>query len=246
MNKLLKPSKLPYFTLAAGITGLLLQVWLFATGLDENGLLISGHPGAILSWALAFAGTVILFISTRGLGAPQQPRQPKRPVPGCIGSLAAAVGIGAAALPATAAGGDGFSLISGFLGIAAAVCLCLTGLCHLRKTLPPFWLYYVVVLYFLFHLVSQYRQWSWIPQLSIYGFPLLSSVFLMLACYHRCALDSSLGNWGSYLFFSQTAALLSCLAIPGRSSLFYPAMALWMLLEPFSLELPTPEAEDAP
>ena len=52
MHKLLKPSFLPWFALAAGGIGIGLRLWLLATGIDEKGLLTPGHPADLLLWLL--------------------------------------------------------------------------------------------------------------------------------------------------------------------------------------------------
>lgn len=238
MKKLLKPNQLPFFTLAAGMIGLLVRLWLFSSGMDEKGLMIVTHPGAVLSWVLAALVIAALFICTRGLDFPQKRQPHAPPVPGCIGTLAAAIGIATAELPSLLALGDSFSLIASVLGIAAAACLCVMSYDNLKRKAPAFGLYLILIVYFLLHLVCLYRRWSWASQLQIYAFPLLASVLLMLACYHRTALPTSLGSWGSYLFFSQAAAFFCCLATLGTKSLFYPAMTVWMLLDPWAAGLP--------
>lgn len=244
MKKMLSPNRLPFFTLAAGILGLLLRVWLFATGMDEKGLLVSRHPGAILSWALAAAAMAVLFFCTRGLRAFSSQKTHKASAMGFIGSVIAAAGIAVTELSAILTQIDTFSLISGILGVVSSICLCAISMSYLKGKLPAFGLPCVVVVYFLFHLVYQYRLWSWTSQLQIYAFPLIASVFLMLSSYHRCAINTPLGNWGNCLFFSQTAALFCFLAIPGKGSLFYSAMAIWMLLTPCSLDVPVPNKEE--
>ena len=41
MNRYLKPSHIPFATLAAGVLGLILRIWLKLAGTDEKGLLVS-------------------------------------------------------------------------------------------------------------------------------------------------------------------------------------------------------------
>lgn len=234
MKNLIKPSRLPVFTLIAGILGLLLRSWLFLTGIDEKGLLVSRHPGAVLTWILTVLFVGVLFLSTRNPGRPKN-ASPSRSRSGFAGALIAGIGIAVTELAALAAHGDVFSLISGILGVAAAVCLGIASWCHWKGTLPAFGVYPVVVVYFLFHLVCQYRQWSWASQPQLYAFPLLSCVLLMLSAYHRAALFTSMGSPGSYLFFTQAAAFFCFLSIPGGNGIFYLTTAIWMLLSPFSV-----------
>lgn len=51
----------PWLPLGAGFLGLLLRIWLFATGLDGRNLLSVTHPAHILSLVLTVAAVVMLF-----------------------------------------------------------------------------------------------------------------------------------------------------------------------------------------
>ena len=51
----------PRLPLGAGFLGLLLRIWLFATGLDEKNLLSVTHPAHILILVLTVAVVVLLF-----------------------------------------------------------------------------------------------------------------------------------------------------------------------------------------
>ena len=54
----LKYNQLPLFTLLCGGLGVLLRIWLYATGLDDEGLLVTAHPAGIL--VLILTATVFL------------------------------------------------------------------------------------------------------------------------------------------------------------------------------------------
>lgn len=69
MKRLLAPTLLPWLTLAAGALGLLLRIWLYSTGIDETGLLVSGHPAEIFIWLLAVGVPMILWFATKPLVA---------------------------------------------------------------------------------------------------------------------------------------------------------------------------------
>ena len=82
-------------------------------------------------------------------------------------------------------------------------------------------------------LVSNYQNWSALPQLQDYGFELLAIVFLMLATYQRAAFDVNYGNRRAYAFFSLGALFFSIAAIPGCNNPgFFIGCAAWMLATP--------------
>ena len=227
------------FTLGAGIVGLILRLWLFLFGFDESRLPVAGHPANLCCWLLAAAGFIGIFLITRTLPAHPQHRE-EFPSSG-------------AALPANlvAAGGllygtwldlqsrrDVFSLIVAAVAVAAAAGLIVFAV-NIRKGQSASLVFSLPLnLYFILHLISQYRRWSWISSAQIYGFPLLASVMLMLACYQRTALFCGLASPRTYLRFSYFAALFCFLSIPGPNWCYYLCMSIWMLTSPYRLFVP--------
>ena len=93
------------------------------------------------------------------------------------------------------------------------------------------WAYTVVVAFFVFHLLQQYRLWTQQPQLNSYLFPMFASVTLMLTAYYRACKDLGLSVRRRYFALSQTALFFCVLAIGGSSWVFYSTMAAWLLLD---------------
>ena len=60
----LKYNQLPLFTLLCGGLGALLRLWLYGTGLDDEGLLVRGHAAGILVLILSalVIGSLIWFL----------------------------------------------------------------------------------------------------------------------------------------------------------------------------------------
>ncbi len=224
MKNPVKSSVLPLLPMTAGIFGILFRFWLLSTGVDEKGLLVRSHPAHVLIWIL-----VPLTLALVALAAQNAAPQCEKPFPasrlGAAGCVLAALGIFISDL--LELNQDPLSIVSGILGFLAALGCLHTGWCRLQGRQGSIWWQSIITLYFMIHLIFQYRQWSAEPQLQNYFFPLLASVFLMLWCYHRAVLDQNHKNRRSCLFFGQCALFFSCISVTTGSWLFYLAMALW-------------------
>ena len=117
--------------------------------------------------------------------------------------------------------------------VGMAVCIVLFGIGRLQGKPAHLITHIITILYFMIHLVMQYRAWCATPQLYDYFFPLLSSVFLMLFVYHRACKDLTKEKEGAYLFFGQAALFCCFLSLTGSSWLFYASMAAWTTLDLF-------------
>ena len=231
MKLSLKPKYIPALALCGGILGAGLRLWLFATGLDAQGLIRTGHPADPLIFiltAVVLAG--IYLCLPQADGAHHYKQQFPVSLPAAIGCWIAALGILITDFRELATLQDNTTVISFILGLAAVAVLAMLGLCQLWGVRPSVLLHGCVTLYLMVHLVSQYRVWSAEPQLQSYGFQLLASVFLMLSCYQRTTLDDGCGSRRWYLFFHYGALFFCCLATIGGNWLFYLSMVLWTAL----------------
>lgn len=230
MNKLFKPTMLPLFTLIAGVVGFGLRLWLFLTGVDARGLLPANHLAGILSFvltAIVLAALVLCTYTLTPLGSYSK-LFPAWLLAG-IGCAAAAAGILYVNIRDLIAQPDIITIATLVLGVVAAAALLILGFCRLKGKHPSFWLQAAVTVYFMLHLVSQYRLWSSESQLQVYFFPLLASVFLMLTAYHGAVLDANKkANRRGYAFCNQAALFFCCMSLQGSSWPFYLAMAAWL------------------
>lgn len=247
MKKFLKPAWLPLFTLIAGLVGLGLRLWLFLGGTDEKGLLVAKHPAGILVFILTAIFLVVLALWVLPLNpvAKYQKLFPARPLAG-IGCMAAAAGILYVDIRDLIARQDTITMITLVVGVIAAGALVLLGVCRWRGKRPSFWPRAAVTVYFMLHLISQYRLWSAESQLQVYFFPLMASVFLMLTAYHGAVLDSEKnGSRRFYVFTSQAALFFCFLSLQGNSWPFYLTMGLWQAADLCSLKpYKAPETEE--
>lgn len=247
MKKIFKPTLLPLLTLICGLIGLGLRLWLFLSGIDEKGLLVEKHPAGILAFVLTAIFLLVLLLCVRTL-SPVDKHQilfPARLLAG-IGCAAAAVGILYVDIRDLITRQDTITIITLIVGVLAAAALMLLGFCRWKGKRPALWARAAVCVYFMLHLVSQYRLWSAESQLQVYFFPLMASVFLMLNTYHGAILDTEKnGSRRFYVFTSQAALFFCLLSLQGSSWPFYLTMALWMGTDLCSLKPYTsPEKEE--
>lgn len=248
MKKILKPAILPLFTPIAGIIGFILRLWLFAGGTDEKGLLTPNHPAGILCFVLTAIVLAVVALCAFRLEPVDSYKKlfPAHALAG-IGCFVAAAGILYVDIRDLLSKSDTITIITLVLGLIAAACLVVLGLCRFKGNRPSFWLHSAVTVYFMLHLVSQYRLWSSEPQLQVYFFPLMASVFLMLTAYQRTVLDAEKNSSRRFFVFCHQIALFFCmLSWQGQNLPFYLTMSLWLVTNLCSLKaFPAPEKEDA-
>lgn len=231
MKKIFKPGILPLFTLIAGAVGFGLRLWLFLPGVDERGLLPASHPAGTLVFILTAIVLVVLALCVRTL-SPITKYSKLFPawLPAAIGCVAAAAGILYVDIRDLVIQPDVITIVTLVLGLVASAALLILGYCRWKGNHPSFWLQAAITVYFMLHLVSQYRLWSSESQLQVYFFPLLASVFLMLTTYHGAVLDAEKkGSRRWYVFCNQAALFFCCLSLQGSTWPFYLVMAIWLV-----------------
>lgn len=241
MKTSVKSEILPLFTLGAGGLGFALRLWLFATGVDQKGLLVAGHPATVLTFILTAAIMAVLFFYTA--------KTPKlsytEAFPRCrwaaVGNWIAAAGILAIDTAELIAAGDAMTVVCFVTGVAAAAGLVYLGICRLQQKQPSMFFHSAVTVYMILHLICQYRSWSPEPQLQTYCFQLFASVLLMLSVYHRTALAAGDGSCRWFYFCNQASLFFCCLSLQGESRLFYLTMGAWMALDTMAFPQPQPE-----
>ncbi len=216
-------------TLGAGLLSLLLRVWLYATGIDGKGLLLTGHPGNWMVYILT--GLYLAFLGfctfTVGNNAPGYHQLfPASPI-SFFGNIVAGVGIGIGSILELVQNFQLITLILCITGLATAASLIYLALCRQRRLQPSMAFHGIFTVYLMIHTVSQYRVWSTQTQLQDHFFCLLASVFALLAVLHRTAMDAREGNRKAYIFFNQAALFFSIAAIRDENWLFFLSLAVW-------------------
>lgn len=213
---------LPFFTMGAGGLGLALRIWLFSA-IDDKGLLPVGHPADYTLYILTALTLGILYLATRKW----------KPQPGnayLIHTCACAIGGLGLILSAvrdfsgTSTGIAYASTIAILIG--GLVLLCMAVLKGFRKQLP-YWLPAALTVVLMLNTVAQCRAWGAEPQLQVYFFPLLASIFLILSAYHKTVFTAKQKSAKLLAFFSQGALFFCCLSLNTPQWPFYFGMLCW-------------------
>lgn len=230
MKVSMKPNLLKLLTLSAGLLGLMLRLVLYATGIDNKGLLASGHWAGTTVWILT-AGVILgLLVLTRSITGPSQyPIAYPRSIPAGLGCLVLAVAVLLSCLGEIASPPDSMGTlirwVLGFLTVVALAGLCV---CRIAGAKPVFLLHGLVCVYFAVRMVTQYQQWSSDPQIQDYAFNLLALVALMLTAYQHAAFDADMGSHKAAWLMGLAAVYLCLTAVRGAGDTwFLPASALW-------------------
>jgi hypothetical protein len=142
------------------------------------------------------------------------------------GTALGAAGLGISAFMIEATGMLGILLP--LLGIASIGALLYTSYCRLIGLRPNGLLHGIVAWYLIFRMLTNCRIWGAEPQVQIYLFPMLGSLFLLLACFYRAEADVMAGDYRKYLFFGQAALFCCLMCLPGDDWLFYLSAAIWL------------------
>lgn len=232
-NPTLKPGLFPWFTLFAGIIGFALQCWLLSLT-DQQNLLPKNHIAGTLSLILLALTLGLCFILLRKTKLPEQySRQFPRSIFSAICTVLGAAGLGYSGFTHSSIGI--LNILLPAISVIAALALLVIAYCRIKGAHPNYLLRCAVTVCLMLRTVVCCRGWGTEPQLPLYFFPLLASVFLLLATYYHTELDADTGNYRRYCFFNQAALFCCCLCLPGEESLFYLAAALWMIGDSFGL-----------
>lgn len=222
---------LPLFTMGAGGIGLALRLWLFSAA-DEKGLLPLRHiadPVIFILTALVF---VALFLATREL----KPRHiAKKTLRLCAAGayLLGGLGLTVNGLMSISAANARLTLLATVAGILGGLSmLYMAALKYWGKRLP-YWLPAILTVVLLLDTVAQCQIWGSEPQLQVYVFPLMASVFLMLTAYYKTAFVANQSNGKRLAFFSQCALFLCCLSLNCPQWPLYFGMLFWSAVQFF-------------
>lgn len=223
-----KPNQLKLTFLCAGVIGMALRAILYATAVDEKGLLLTGHWTEICVWILTATAALGLFLLLRKCGGPKQydtafPASPVRAA-GCI--LAACAFLLSGAPEAVEAKLAVAELVLRFVSAAALIAV---GYCRLTGRKPFFLFHGAVCLYLALRMVCRYRLWCADPQLQDYCFSLGAYVALMLTAYQFAAFDTDEINHRQLWICGLSAVYLCMLALVGSEPFLMLCCGIWVL-----------------
>ena len=214
---------LPLSALIMGLACLVGRRVLYATSVDGTGLLKAGTP---LEW-----GTYLLSALALALFAAASRQEEGRILPDSVtalGQLIGAVGIGWTTLRYPGEMPGLLGNLWKILGIVSALCLIWSACCTAKGKTPHFLVLLAPCLFWLTHLIDNYRGWSGAPQLQSYLFALLATMAMALFTYYTAGSAAQVGKRKT---FAALAAGYFCIAaaLPGKGQLLYLLCALWAL-----------------
>lgn len=216
---------LPLLALLLGEICLRIRRILYAKAVDDTGLLVSGTA---LEWEIYLLTAAVLLL----LAAASRKSEEKIQTGflRALGQLLGAAAIGWTALRYPGEMPGVLGNLWKILGIVSAACLIWQAVCTFRKMKPHFLVLLAPCLFWLVHMVDNYRGWSGAPQLQSYLFALLGTIAMTLFTYYTAADAVGLGK-PRRLKFSALAAgyLCAAAAMPGNHQILYPLSALWAL-----------------
>lgn len=239
MNHSAKLSLFPWLTLLLGAAGFGLRLWLLSK-MDGSGLLPAAHPAGVLTIILLAVLLVLCFLTVRSLPpVTHYPELFPHSMAAVAGNGVAAAGFLYSAIVKIPGSGL-LGILTGLLGLTAALCILYAGYCRLKGRRCHYLARVIVCSYLMLHLILSCRTWGSEPQLHLYLFQMLASIFLVLASYYRTVLDAQKSDRRPYIFFSQSALFCCMLCVAGANALYFLAMALWMATDCCSLHWKMP------
>ena len=218
--------------LAALVMGLACQIgrWtLYRTAVDATGLLTAGTP---LEWGSYALSVLAIGLFAAAAGKLRETEVSSSPILAGLGQLIGGLGLGWTALRYPGEMPGLFGIAWKILGIAAAICLLWSALQTVQKKTPQFLALLAPCLFWLVHLIDNYRGWSGQPQLQSYLFSLLATMAMALFTYYTAADSVGLGKPRIRCFSALSAGFL-CLAamLPGpeKTQLLFFTSALWAI-----------------
>lgn len=238
MKRSLKNKLLPWLAPVLGGLGMAAMWAVYALGTDDRGLVVPFHFSVIAVWCLTavMAGSLIFLLHGMEDTAGYRRLFPDSRL-AAAGTLCAAIGILATVVESLTAMDEPVRILSGLLKIVAGLALIYLARCRWKNLRGSFLAWAAVTAYMLLRIMFEYRSWSTQPELMRYFFPLLASVCMVLAMYHRTAFAIKMGSRKQFLFFTQFGAFCCLLALPGTPAPFYLGMAVWAMTDRCSLKI---------
>lgn len=217
---------IPLLPLLSGLVCAGLRWLLFRNHTDARGLLETGTPvetGVFLLTGLCLA--LFALAARRGWAGENKLAAP--------GQMLGGLGIFLTALTHSGQMAGAVGTLWKIMGLVAGICLIVQGVCVARKRPASYLLPLAVCVFFLLHLIDNYRGWSSQPQLQKYLFDLLASLSLTFFSYCDAARKVSLGKPKTRIFSGLCAVYFCLAAIPGTPefTVLYALCALWALTD---------------
>lgn len=218
---------LPVGALLLGMECQYLRRLLYSEYLDSIGVL---ETGTALEWGIYALTLFSLLLFAAAARKPREMDVSSHPILAALGQLAGGLGLGWTALRYAGEMPGLLGTLWRILGILSAFCLLWQAYCSAAGKTPCFLALLVPCLFWLTHLIDNYRGWSGQPQLQSYLFALLGTMAMTLFTYYTAAEAAQMGKPRLRVFSALSAGFL-CLAamLPGaeKMQLLCMTSALW-------------------
>ena len=231
MNENLSRKLYPLLGLALGLVGAGCRFLLYALGMDEKGLLVPGHPAAVLLWVVTAAAVLAAVLAAMTFREDNKaPDETCRSIPEALGTAVMALGAFSTLLLPENNGIATLLRLHRILSVLAFFCLLAAAVFRLMGKPVPFGCYAGAAVFFFVHVVTRYRAWSGNPQMADYLHALGAGLCLSLVSYYETALVVGLGG-RRQRFALGILGIFCCVAAAARGE--YPLMhlcgAVWIL-----------------
>lgn len=231
MNENLSRKLYPLLGLALGLVGAGCRFLLYALGMDEKGLLVPGHPAAVLLWVVTAAAVLAAVLAAMTFREDNKaPDETCRSIPEALGTAVMAMGVLSTLLLPENNGIATLLRLHRILSVLAFFCLLAAAVFRLMGKPVPFGCYAGAAVFFFVHVVTRYRAWSGNPQMADYLHALGAGLCLSLVSYYETALVVGLGG-RRQRFALGILGIFCCVAAAARGE--YPALhlcgAIWIL-----------------
>ena len=220
---------LPSGALLLGLACYDLRRILYSLYVDETGLL---KTGTALEWGVYALTALSVLLFAMAARKPAEMDLTPNSVSAAVGQCIGGLGLGWTALRYPGEMPGLLGNLWRILGIASAFCLIWSAWCTCRRENTPFLLSLVPCLFWLTHLIDNYRGWSGQPQLQSYLFALLATMAMALFTYYTAAEAVGMGKPRLRVFAGLSAGYL-CLAamLPGpeKTRILFFTSALWAI-----------------
>ena len=231
MNENLSRKLYPLLGLALGLVGAGCRFLLYALGMDEKGLLVPGHPAAMLLWVVTAAAVLAAVLAAMTFREDNKaPDETCRSIPEALGTAVMALGVLSTLILPENNGIATLLRLHRILSVLAFFCLLAAAVFRLMGKPVPFGCYAGAAVFFFVHVVARYRAWSGNPQMADYLHALGAGLCLSLVSYYETALVVGLGG-RRQRFALGILGIFCCVAAAARGE--YPALhlcgAVWIL-----------------
>lgn len=246
MKKLSNPIIVSCISTGLGIFCLLARLWMMKTGIDTKDLLVTGHPGGILSWILT--AVFVILLAASAILRPEKYSFQANLLSGCSGVACGLALLCTVLLVCTGQTAMFTDKLTGKIVPLSVALAALAGISTLscgvlawfrfrgkRAWLP---LYLPGIITLMLQFLCCFRYWGAESELQRYLFSLCAQIFILLTLFYRAAAECKMRAPMLYFLFSNAAVFFGLSAVAdGGVGYVFGLWAVAVALENISLRV---------